>query len=102
MSIDEGDFVLQKQTVVSLPFENPSWVKVGRKYGEYVVTERGVGECVGFEGELPFAMKKGDDYLYLHLSKGEGELLTVEKKDDKVETFEGHWIDPLTIKSDLS
>jgi hypothetical protein len=90
---------LQKKRVISLPFQNPLWVKIGRRYGDYVATERGTGECVGFEGELPEAVNVGDSYLYLHLSKGAGELLTVEIKDEEIETFIGQWIDPLTIKS---
>jgi hypothetical protein len=98
LSIDEGDFVLEKRAEISLPFKSPHVVKVGKRYGSYLVTEVGTGECVGFEGELPFPINIGKTYNYLHLSKGGGNLITVEFTDGVDKIFQGKWIDPLTIK----
>jgi ribosomal protein S27AE len=98
LSIDEGDFVLQKKANVKLPFDTPLSVHVGQKYGNYLVTERGTGKCVGFEGELPEPIKLEQSHFYLHLSQGGGKLLTVEATARETTTFVGEWIDPLSIK----
>ena len=98
LSIDEGDFVLEKRAEISLPFKSPHVVKVGKRYGSYLVTEIGQGECVGFEGELPFSINIGQTYNYLHLSKGGGNLITVEFTDGIDKIFQGKWIDPMSIK----
>ncbi len=98
LSIDEGDFVLEKQTKISLPFKSPHVVRVGRRYGGYLATEVGEGKCVGFEGELPFAIEIGKTHKYIHLSKGGGNLVTVEFSDRVDKVFQGKWIDPLSIK----
>jgi len=98
LSIDEGDFVLQQKMTMKLPFSNPLSAKVGKKYGSYLVSERGTGECVGFEGELPENLKIGESHFYLHLDLGEGKLITVEVTSNETQTFSGKWIDPLTIK----
>ena len=98
LSIDEGDFVLQQRVKITLPFTNPLAVNVGEKHGKYVVSEKGTGKCVGFEGELPENLKIGESHIYLHLSEGGGKLLTLESTGIKTETFAGEWIDPLTIK----
>ncbi len=98
LSIDEGDFVLEKRAEISLPFKSPHVVKVGKRYGSYLVTEVGTGECVGFEGELPFPINIGKTYNYLHLSQGGGNLITVEFTDGIDKIFQGKWIDPLSIK----
>ena len=99
LSIDEGDFVLQQKSNITLPFKNPLAVTVGRKYGKYIVSEKGTGKCVGFEGELPEQLKIGESHIYLHLSEGRGKLLTLESTGTTTETFTGEWIDPLSIKS---
>ena len=98
LSVDEGDFVLEKRTEISLPFKSPRVVRVGRRYGAYIATEIGEGKCVGFEGELPFSINIGKTYNYIHLSKGGGNLVTVEFTDGIDKIFQGKWIDPLTIK----
>lgn len=98
LSIDEGDFVLEQKKQISLPFKSPHVVKVGQRYGNFVATEKGTGECVGFEGELPQLIEVGRIHNYIHLSQGEGKLVTVEFTDGVDETFEGKWIDPLTIQ----
>ena len=99
LSIDEGDFVLEKPTEMSLPFKSPRVVRVGRRYGDYLATEVGEGVCVGFEGELPSTITIGETHNYIHLSKGGGSLITVEFGDGVNKIFKGKWIDPLTIKS---
>ena len=99
LSIDEGDFVLEKRAEISLPFKSPHAVRAGRRYGSYLATEIGEGRCVGFEGELPFAINIGKTHGYIHLSKGGGNLVTVEFTDGVDKIFQGKWIDPLTIKS---
>ena len=98
LSIDEGDFVLQEKVKLPLAFNNPNVVKIGKKYGAYVATEIGKGECVGFDGELPQNIKLGETHGYIHLSADGGNLVTVEFVGDKMETFKGKWIDPLDIK----
>ena len=89
---------MQQKSNITLPFKNPLAVSVGRKYGKYIVTEKGTGTCVGFEGELPEKLTIGESHIYLHLSEGRGKLLTLESTASKTETFSGEWIDPLTIK----
>ncbi len=89
---------MQQKSNITLPFKNPLAVSVGRKYGKYIVTEKGTGRCVGFEGELPEKLTIGESHIYLHLSEGRGKLLTLESTASKTETFSGEWIDPLTIK----
>jgi hypothetical protein len=98
LSIDEGDFVLQKKIKLTLPFQSASAFKVGRKYGKYLVTEKGEGTCVGFEGELPENIHLNEKHQYIHLSLGQGSLVTAEFTKDLTETFKGKWIDPLDIE----
>jgi len=99
LSIDEGDFVLEKKVNMPLPFKSPFIVKAGKRYGGYIATEIGKGECVGFEGELPFTVNIGEIHHYMHLSKGGGHLVTVEFTDGIDKIFQGEWIDPLNIES---
>ncbi len=98
LSIDEGDFVLERPTKFSLPFKKIENLKIGKRYGEYTVTEIGTGICVGFDGELPEDIELGKEHNYIHLSKGYGHLLTLEISNNKIKSFEGEWIDPLTIE----
>lgn len=98
LSIDEGDFVLEHKMSISLPFKSPHVVKVGKRYGDFLATEKGKGKCVGFEGELPMVITLGKVHQYIHLSKGGGKLVTVEFTNQVDEIFVGEWIDPLTIK----
>ena len=98
LSIDEGDFVLQEKVKISLPFKSPSAYKVGLKYGNYLVTEKGEGTCIGFEGELPENINTHQKHQYIHLSLGQGNLVTVEFTKDLTETFKGKWINPLDIE----
>ena len=98
LSIDEGDFVLQEKMQPSLPFKTSHQFKVGNTYNTYLVTEKGQGRCVGFEGELPEEIYFGKVHVYIHLSQGLGNLVTVEFTDTLTETFKGKWIDPLKIE----
>jgi len=98
LSVDEGDFALERKRTLRLPFKSPHIVKVGKRYGNYLATEIGKGKCVGFEGELPHRIEVGKVHNYIHLSRGGGELVTIEFTDGIDEVFEGAWIDPLKIK----
>jgi len=98
LSIDEGDFVLEHRIQLTLPFQNINRLTIGKAYGEYIVTEIGEGECVGFEGELPKQITIGKKHRYVHLSKGGSSLMTVESSDEGIEIFQGNWIDPFEIQ----
>jgi len=98
LSIDEGDFVLQTKVQLSLPFKPSSKFTVGGKYGNYLITEKGSGTCVGFEGELPEEILINEVHQYVHLSEGGGNLITLEFTDGSSQTFKGKWIDPLDIE----
>ncbi len=99
LSIDEGDFALEKPMNIPLPFKDFKSLKVGDEYGKYIVTEKDSAKCVGFEGELPREVSVGDTYKYVHLSKGGASLVTVEYKDGEMTVFVGEWIDPFKIKT---
>jgi DNA-directed RNA polymerase subunit RPC12/RpoP len=98
LSIDEGDFVLEEKVKLLFPFKRNSKFTVGRKYGKYLITEKGEGLCVGFEGELPENIHIDEKHNYIHLSEGEGKLLTIEFNKNKTQMFQGKWINPLDIK----
>lgn len=98
LSIDEGDFVLQEKMKLSLPFKSSTNFKVGSNYGNYTVTEIGVGTCVGFEGELPESIEINEEHKYIHLSQGHGNLVTLEFTENETQTYKGKWINPLEIK----
>lgn len=98
LSIDEGDFALERPLNIPLPFKDFRELRVGREYGKYIVTEKNRAECVGFEGELPREVKIGEVYEYAHLSKGGASLVTVEYQDGNLRIFVGEWIDPFKIK----
>ncbi len=98
LSIDEGDFALERPLNIPLPFKDFRELQVGREYGKYIVTEKNSAECVGFEGELPREIKIGEIYEYAHLSKGGASLVTVEYQNGNMRIFVGEWIDPFKIK----
>ena len=98
LSVDEGDFVLETKAKIVLPFKSIERLSIGKKYGKFVVTEIGDGECVGFEGELPENITIGDLHKYAHLSEGGSDLMTVESSSDGMKVFRGNWIDPFKIK----
>ncbi|CAA6807544.1 MAG: Unknown protein [uncultured Sulfurovum sp.] len=98
LSIDEGDFVLEEKNKLSLPFKDFSKFKVGSRHGKYIVTEKGEGTCIGFEGELPENINIDEKHQYIHLSEGGGHLVTLEFTKNSSQTFKGKWIDPLDIE----
>ena len=95
LSIDEGDFALEKRADIEIDTSN---LLIGSKYKGYIVSEIGYGECVGFEGELPKLIEIGSKYRYYQLSKGSGELVTVELNSKFKEVYIGKWIDPFDIE----
>jgi ribosomal protein S27AE len=98
LSIDEGDFVLEEKIELPLPIKASKDLHLGKRYGQYVVTQKGEGRCIGFEGELPKTIQIGEVHDYIHLSQGGGKLVTLEFTQNTIETFKGQWIDPLEIK----
>jgi len=98
LSVDEGDFVLEYPKAIKLPMENILDAKVGRRYGQFVVQERGFGECIGFEGELPKDVKVGQRLFYLQLSFGYGNIVTAEYANSQISTYEGKWVDAFKIE----
>ena len=98
LSIDEGDFALEQEAKITMPFHNIHKLTLGKSYGTYVVTETGEGECVGFTGELPENISVGKLHQYAHLSEGGSSLITVESSSSKrMKVFKGNWIDPFKI-----
>ncbi|NEW60466.1 DUF4178 domain-containing protein [Sulfurovum sp. bin170] len=98
LSVDEGDFVLESKAKIVMPFKNIDRLSIGKKYGKFVVTEIGKGECVGFEGELPENIAIGKTHQYAHLSEGGTSLITAESSPNGMKIFRGNWIDPFSIK----
>jgi DNA-directed RNA polymerase subunit RPC12/RpoP len=103
LSIDEGDFALEKEEkknfLGSIDIET---LKVGKFIDDFLVSEMGFGECVGFEGELLEPIKIGQKHGYIHLSADAGKLITIEydlyDKTKQIKLFKGEWIDPFLIK----
>ncbi|CAA6804199.1 MAG: Unknown protein [uncultured Sulfurovum sp.] len=98
LSIDEGNFVLEEKIKLVLPFKNFQQFKLGKKYNNYLVTEKGFGICVGFEGELPKEIKMNAKHQYVHLSAGYNKLLSIEFNEEGIEVFQGEWLNPLDIE----
>jgi len=98
LSVDEGEFILEQKKKIDIKIDNPLKIEIGTMLNGYVVQEKGQGECVGFEGELPKFVKVGDIHSYLHLDGGYGKIITYEYSDNEIETFEGNWIDTSSIK----
>jgi hypothetical protein len=105
LSIDEGDFALEREEDISTlkdfassTFNIPN-LRVGRFIDDYIISEVATGRCEGFEGELPKNIKIGLRHDYVHLSGEGGELLTVEKDESgEISLYRGRWIDPFLIK----
>jgi len=98
ISVDDGDYILEREIKYSLSTTNPEDFKLGREFGEWIVTEIGEGICEGFEGELPEIIKPGDKYLYAHLSRSDGEMMTVEFLSSGARLYRGEWLDPYEIR----
>jgi hypothetical protein len=101
LSIDEGDFVLEKEadslTLGDFDLDN---LRVGQFVGDLLISEMGRGVCEGFEGELPKQIKIGITHRYIHLSGEEAKLWTLEYDEfqSSRKLFQGEWIDPFLIK----
>jgi len=99
MSIDEGDFALEKKDDISTLGEfNLDDLRVGRFIKDYMVTEMGSGKVEGFSGEIPEPIELGMRHNYIHLSGKGSELLTIEYDDLGKSLFRGNWIDPFLIE----
>jgi hypothetical protein len=60
---------------------------------EFAVEERGVAECIGAEGELPFLVMLGQRYRYIDGSSPDGKhSLGVEYGDAYGAVFIGDWL----------
>jgi len=93
LSIDEGDFALEKPMNIPLSIHSFDELRVGAEYGKYIVIEIGEGKCVGFEGELPKLIGVGDKHNYAHLSKGGTSLITVEFRDKQIKILDSQVLD---------
>jgi hypothetical protein len=104
LSVDEGDMVLEKEVKGTMTPELFRGLKIGAYMDdEWMVTEVGEGECMGFSGSLPKIITKGDKHQYVHFSGKAAKLRTIElhtskKQEKSIITFEGVWIDPFEIK----
>lgn len=96
VSVDEGDFAFEKpvKAPANITFEK---LTIDTKINNWRVTERGTAVCDSFEGELPEIIKSGDQFDYVHLSKPDGQLLTLEFSDNSVKAYKGKWVDPFEI-----
>ena len=99
VSVDEGEFAFEKPSKApnNVSFDD---LTLDRKINNWLVTERGHASCDGFEGELPEIINVGDSFDYAHLSKANGELLTLEFSDRGVKAYKGKWVDPFDITVD--
>ena len=100
LSIDEGDFVLEREVSLDLigDFDVDN-LKIGNFVGDFMVTEIATGECKGFAGELPEPIEIGAKHGYIHFQGEAGELLTLEySANGEKKLFRGRWIDPFEIE----
>ena len=103
VSIDEGDFALEKPITLDVPAPALSDISLGEHYtffkNKWQVTEIDTGICEGFTGELPELIKQGEKVPFIHLSGRSGELMTLEYIYNTVRAFKGQWVDPFEIKA---
>lgn len=102
LSVDDGDYTLEKEVDFKLPLYSFSEIKLGQKIDGWHVTELGEGSCVGFEGELPTIIEVGETHHYAHLSKSNGSMMTVESRGKNKSAYSGNWLDPYDIIKALS
>lgn len=105
LSVDEGDFVLEKPISIQSGIPNLALLSLNQEYTilnqAWIVTELDRATCVGFRGELPEIINVGESYDFAHLSGMNGELLTLEFPEDQaVRSYIGKWLDPYLIKVD--
>ncbi|MEM9781238.1 MAG: DUF4178 domain-containing protein [Pseudomonadota bacterium] len=105
VSADEGDIAIES------PLPDQAWPraftpKLGASvevYGErFVVTEAENASCIALRGELPEAITLGETHLYFDLSGEDGGILTFERWDGGEAWFQGRWIDPWRLDSDVT
>jgi len=98
LSVDEGDFILQKEVDTLLSIEEFDALYLNTPlHNGWIVTEKGTATCEGFSGSLPKVVKKGSQYEYVHLTGKDGELQTIEKVNQKLQTYQGKWLSPFDI-----
>jgi len=99
VSVDEGEFAFEKPTKAptNVSFND---LTLDKEVNNWLVTERGHASCEGFEGELPEIIAVGDSFDYVHLSKKNAEILTLEFSDKGVRAYKGKWVDPFDISVD--
>lgn len=96
VSVDEGDFAFEKPAKVpaNVTFDK---LPLDKEINGWIVTERGHAKCIGFAGELPEIIHTGDTFNYVHLSKTNGGLLTLEFSEKGIVAYKGKWVDPFEI-----
>jgi hypothetical protein len=100
VSFDEGDIVIQRPLELDdLPAYDATEINQLHSVDsqEYKVTERGIGRCISFSGELPERLEEQEVHHYVHLSYS-NKLITVEYADGETQAFSGEWIDPFDLK----
>jgi hypothetical protein len=102
LSIDDGDYILEKKVNFTLPIHSFKALKMNQEIQGWHVTELGRGKCLGFEGELPEIISVGETHHYAHLSKENGQMLTIEFFKNSKMIFSGKWLDPYEIRGALS
>jgi len=102
LSVDDGDYILEKKVNFTLRIDSFKSLKMDQEIQGWRVTELGHGKCLGFEGELPEVIRVGETHHYAHLSKENGQMLTVEFFDNSKMIFSGKWLDPYEIREALS
>ncbi len=102
LSIDDGDYILEKKVHFTLKIHSFASLKIDQEIQGWKVTELGHAKCLGFEGALPEVISVGETHHYAHLSKENGQMLTVEFFNDSTMIFSGTWLDPYEIRESLS
>lgn len=104
LSEDNQELCLEeeaKNAVVAL-FESyhlSSRIKIGDR--EFVVEETGMAECLGAEGDLPFAILPGEKFPYVDASSPDGrDSLGIEYDDAKPTVYIGHWLRYASLQMD--
>lgn len=102
LSIDDGDYILEKEIKFTLPIYSFKELKLDKNIDGWIVSELDEGKCLGFEGELPELVEVGEVHHYAHLSQKDGRMLTVEIFSKTKKLYSGRWLDPYDIRKALS
>jgi len=104
ISIDEGDVAIQ------YPYggnsgprrKDPPAVGDGFSYSgtDFTVTEADTATCIAVRGQFPDLIQVGDEHYFVNASGPSGQLLSGEFFEGGHQWFEGHWLDPFTLKVD--